>query len=307
MTAVPARSDPGPPSPSHRLVDRYLEGLALERGLAANTIAAYRRDLESLIVYLAQRELELGSASYANLAAYVRHLRGRRLAPSSVRRAIASVRGLFAHLIEIGERDDNPAVNLATPRLLQKLPRVLAESDVEALLKAPDLETPLGVRDRAMIELLYASGLRVSELVGLSLSQARLDLGLVNVIGKGSRERLVPLGESAEQWLGRYLREVRPQLVKGRHETLFVNRYGKPLSRQGFWKLLRAYGTSAGITELHPHLLRHSFATHLLEHGADLRSVQAMLGHADISTTQIYTHIHQQRLRSLYDRYHPRA
>jgi integrase/recombinase XerD len=158
-----------------------------------------------------------------------------------------------------------------------------------------------------MIELLYASGLRVSELVGLKLSQARLDLGLVVVMGKGSRERMVPLGEAAEDWVGRYLREVRPRLVSGRHETLFVNRYGRPLSRQGFWKLLRGYGILAGIAELHPHLLRHSFATHLLEHGADLRSVQAMLGHADISTTQIYTHIHQRRLRSLYDRFHPRA
>ena len=206
---------------------------------------------------------------------------------------MASVRGLFRHLVELGERDDDPAVNLVAPKLLKRLPRVLAEAQVVALLSAPDTTVPLGVRDRGMIELLYASGLRVSELVGLKLAQARLDLGLVVIMGKGNKERMVPLGEAAEDWVGRYLREVRPRLVSGRHETLFVNRYGRPLSRQGFWKLLRGYGILAGIAELHPHLLRHSFATHLLEHGADLRSVQAMLGHADISTTQIYTHIHQ--------------
>lgn len=294
-------------SASRRLLERYLEGLALERGLAANTVAAYRRDLEGLIKHLEGRRLDLLNADYQHLATYTRHLRARNLAPSSVRRAVASLRGLFRHLIEVGERSDDPAVNLVSPKLWQKLPRVLAEDQVVALLNAPDITVPLGVRDRSMIELLYASGLRVSELVGLKLSQARLDLGLVVVMGKGSRERMVPLGEAAEDWVGRYLREVRPQLVGGRHQTLFVNRYGRPLSRQGFWKLLRGYGVSAGIADLHPHLLRHSFATHLLEHGADLRSVQAMLGHADISTTQIYTHIHQQRLRSLYDRFHPRA
>ncbi|MCH7666071.1 MAG: site-specific tyrosine recombinase XerD [Acidobacteria bacterium] len=294
-------------SASRRLLERYLEGLALERGLAANTVAAYRRDLEGLIKHLEGRRLDLLNADYQHLATYTRHLRARNLAPSSVRRAVASLRGLFRHLIEVGERSDDPAVNLVSPKLWQKLPRVLAEDQIVALLNAPDITVPLGVRDRSMIELLYASGLRVSELVGLKLSQARLDLGLVVVMGKGSRERMVPLGEAAEDWVGRYLRDVRPQLVGGRHETLFVNRYGRPLSRQGFWKLLRGYGVSAGIADLHPHLLRHSFATHLLEHGADLRSVQAMLGHADISTTQIYTHIHQKRLRSLYDRFHPRA
>ena len=294
-------------SASRRLLERYLEGLALERGLAANTVAAYRRDLEGLLEHLEGRRLDLLNADYQHLATYTRHLRARNLAPSSVRRAVASLRGLFRHLIEVGERSDDPAVNLVSPKLWQKLPRVLAEDQVVALLNAPDTTVPLGIRDRSMIELLYASGLRVSELVGLKLSQARLDLGLVVVMGKGSRERMVPLGEAAEDWVGRYLREVRPQLVGGRHQTLFVNRYGRPLSRQGFWKLLRGYGVSAGIADLHPHLLRHSFATHLLEHGADLRSVQAMLGHADISTTQIYTHIHQKRLRSLYDRFHPRA
>ena len=307
MSAVPKRLDRKASSSSERLLDRYLEGLALERSLAVNTVSAYRRDLEGLTAHLEERDQNLASVQYAELAAYARHLRARGLASSSVRRAVASIRGLFRHLVEVGERSDDPAVNLATPRLWRKLPRVLTESEVEALLEAPDTTRTLGVRDRAMIELLYASGLRVSELVGLMLSQARLDLGLVVVMGKGGKERMVPLGEAAESWVGRYLEGARAKLVRGRHETLFVNRYGRPLSRQGFWKLLRAYGTAVGIVELHPHLLRHSFATHLLEHGADLRSVQSMLGHADISTTQIYTHIHQQRLRGLYDRFHPRA
>lgn len=309
MTAAPGKpdADAGGDTASRRLLDRYLEGLALERGLAANTVAAYRRDLSGLLDFLGERKLSLDSVTPKDLSAYLRSLRRRNLAPSSVRRAVASLRGLFAHLVECGEREDDPAVNLATPKLMRSLPRVLSEEEVERLLRAPDVESDLGVRDRAMIELLYASGLRVGEIVGLELGQLRLDLGFLAVVGKGDRERMVPLGESAEEWVGRYLQSVRPGLAQGRHEVVFVNRYGRNLSRQGFWKRLRAYGVEAGIVDLHPHLLRHSFATHLLEHGADLRSVQAMLGHADISTTQIYTHIHEQRLRGLYDRFHPRA
>ncbi|MFQ5527397.1 MAG: site-specific tyrosine recombinase XerD [Thermoanaerobaculia bacterium] len=309
MTAAPPSPDDGNRRAvtSQRLLDRYLEGLALERGLAGNTVAAYRRDLEALLAFLMARGRSLLDATVEDLSSHVRELRRRDLAPSTIRRSVTSMRGLFGNLVETGERAENPAVNLVAPKLWRALPRVLGESDVEALLAAPDTSVPLGLRDRAMIELLYASGLRVSELVGLQLGQLRLDLGFLIVLGKGGRERMVPLGESAEEWVARYLGDARPGLVDGRHETLFVNRYGRPLTRQGFWKLLRAYGTQAGIAELHPHLLRHSFATHLLEHGADLRSVQAMLGHADISTTQIYTHIHQKRLRSLYDRFHPRA
>jgi len=178
---------------------------------------------------------------------------------------------------------------------------------VESLLAAPDVSTPLGLRDRAMLELLYATGLRVSELVGLQLPQLRLDSGFLVAFGKGSKERIVPVGESAEDWVKRWLRDVRPQVAKGRHQTVFVNYAGDPLARNGFWKILKAYGVQAGIRGLSPHVLRHSFATHLLEHGADLRAVQTMLGHADISTTQIYTHIHQQRLKTLYDRFHPRS
>ncbi len=217
------------------------------------------------------------------------------------------MRRFYAFLVNEGDRDDNPAVNLYPPRLPQRLPKVLREEQVEALLRAPDTGRPPGVRDRAMIELLYATGLRVSEMVGLERSQLQLEAGFLIAFGKGAKERVVPVGESAEIWLDRYLKEVRPAMAKGRHDVVFVSYRGSGLTRQGFWKLLRNYGRSAGIPDLSPHVLRHSFATHLLEHGADLRAVQVMLGHANITTTQIYTHIHEHRLRTLYDRYHPRA
>ncbi|MDX1502532.1 MAG: site-specific tyrosine recombinase XerD [Thermoanaerobaculia bacterium] len=290
-----------------RVLEAYLESLALERGLAVNTVTAYRRDLERLSEGLAERDRGLLEARQRDLAAHLRRLRRAGLSPRSVARSLVAIRGFYRHLVETGEREDDPAVNLAPPRLWRKLPRVLSEEQVERLLETPDTSTPLGLRDRAMVELLYATGLRVSELVGLTLAQLRLELGFVLVHGKGGKDRAVPVGETAEAWIGRYLAEVRPALVSGRHETVFVNRFGRPLSRQGFWKNLRRHGVSAGIEEISPHQLRHSFATHLLAHGADLRAVQAMLGHADISTTQIYTHIHEQRLRSLYDRYHPRS
>ncbi len=292
---------------SRRVLGRYLEGLALERGLSPNTVQSYGRDLERLRASLARRGGELAAADREGISAHLRELRRAGLAPRSVARALVAIRGFYAHLVEAGERGDNPAVDLSPPKLWRKLPRVLSEGQVEALLAAPDTAKPLGLRDRAMLELLYATGLRVSELVGLALPQLRLDVGFLVVYGKGGRERVVPVGEQAEGWLGRYLREVRGELARGRHEVVFVNRGGRPLSRQGFWKILRGYGQAVGIRELSPHVVRHSFATHLLEHGADLRAVQAMLGHADISTTQIYTHIHQQRLRTLYDAFHPRS
>ena len=310
-----------------RVLDRYLEGLALERGLAANSIDAYRRDLERLGRSLDRRATQrepsaaddgprpgtadsapdLLTADAETLAAHLRELRRAKLSPRSIARALSSIRGFYEHLVAAGERADNPAVNLLPPKLFRPLPKVLTESQVEAILAAPDLGTPLGLRNRAMIELLYASGLRVSELVGLTIPQLRLHLGYLVAFGKGQKQRVVPVGEQAELWLGRYLAEVRPGLAVGRHQAVFVNHAGAPMSRQGFWKLLGVYGREAGVRDLSPHVLRHSFATHLLEHGADLRAVQAMLGHADISTTQIYTHIHLQRLRTLYDRHHPRS
>jgi integrase/recombinase XerD len=297
-----------PASPDwSRILNRYLESLALERGLSSRTVQAYGGDIRRLCEALEGAGTAPLHADQEDVAAYLRALRRRGRAPRSLARTLVSVRAFYDHLVETGERSDNPAVNLTPPRLWRKLPRVLSESEVETLLAIPDPKDDLGLRDKAMLELLYATGMRVSELVELELGQLRLEFGFIVVQGKGDKERVVPVGEQAETWLSRYLREVRPRLATGRHDRVFVNRFGRPLSRQGFWKKLRNYCLEAGIEAISPHVMRHSFATHLLEHGADLRSVQIMLGHADISTTQIYTHIHAQRLRSLYDQYHPRS
>jgi integrase/recombinase XerD len=279
----------------------------LERGLSKRTVEAYRSDLSRLCESLSDLEVDPQKADQEAIATHLRLLRRHGLSPRSIARALVSIRGFYRHLEEIGERSDNPAVNLSPPRLWRRLPKVLTEIQVEALLEAPDLERVSGLRDKAMLELLYATGLRVSELVGLQLSQLRLDFGFIVVVGKGGKERVVPVGEQAEGWLTRYLAEARPQMLIGRHEIVFVNQRGAPLSRQGFWKIIKGHGLRVGIPDVSPHVMRHSFATHLLEHGADLRAVQMMLGHSDISTTQIYTHIHAQRLRSLYDEFHPRS
>ena len=290
-----------------RLVGRYLEALILERGLSPRTVDAYRSDLERY----GREEIAAGRdparAKPREIAGHLATLRRQGLAPRSVARHLVALRGFYRHLVELGERVDDPTGGLAPPKQMRKLPRVLKESEVEALLAAPDTATPLGQRDKAMLEMLYATGLRVSELVGLELAQLRLDVGFLLAWGKGGKERAVPVGEQAEASLRAYLREARPQLVRGRHERVFVNHRGAPLSRQGCWKIIAAYGRQVGVARLSPHVLRHSFATHLLEHGADLRAVQMMLGHASISTTQIYTHIHAQRLRQLYDSHHPRS
>jgi integrase/recombinase XerD len=341
--------DPPPPSaierlPWRRALRAYLDSLSAERGLSLHTIAAYRADLERLGEAIqraaaarggSEKAADLLSADAGVLAAHLRELRRQGLSPRSISRALSSLRGFYAYAIASGERADDPTTNLVAPKLWRTLPKVLSQSEVEALLAAPDPGTPLGLRDRAMIELLYATGLRVSELMGLTLPQLRgvgaaggagavgeagsrsagkggpglREIDFLVAFGKGSKERIVPVGEEAAAWVLRYLGEVRPGLTAGeRHLAVFVNRAGAAMTRQGFWKILRGYSLKAGLRlALSPHVLRHSFATHLLEHGADLRAVQTMLGHADISTTQIYTHIHQQRLRSLYDRFHPRS
>ncbi|HVR97671.1 MAG TPA: site-specific tyrosine recombinase XerD [Thermoanaerobaculia bacterium] len=301
-------TEPRKPLPAwKRALDRYLESLAVERGLSQNTVDSYRRDLTRLGEALAKSGADLLTARPADLSGHLRDLRRQGLSPRSSARALSALRGFYEHLVVTGERADDPAVNLLPPKLFRTLPKVLSEAEVDALLAAPDTATPLGLRDRAMLELLYATGLRVSELVGLRLPQLRLDAGFLVAFGKGSKERVVPVGEQAEHWVTRYLREVRPSLISGRPPTVFVNYAGDPMTRMGFWKILRGHAVKTGIRSLSPHVLRHSFATHLLEHGADLRAVQTMLGHSDISTTQIYTHIHQQRLKSLYDRFHPRS
>lgn len=290
-----------------KAIDRYLDHLAVERGLSRNTVLAYRQDLVRLATSLAGSGRDLTAATREDLTAAQRRLRLEGLAPRSVARALSSARGFFAYLVAERERTDDPTANLSAPKLMKRLPKVLSEEEVERLLAAPDTSDPRGQRDRAMIETMYATGLRVSELVTLTLPQLRLDGGFLVAYGKGSKERIVPVGEAAEAWLLRYLREVRPGMPKTRSDAVFLSRLGAGMTRERFWQILQEYGRAAGIPHLSPHKLRHSFATHLLEHGADLRAVQMMLGHADIATTQIYTHIHQHRLKSLYDRFHPRA
>ncbi len=294
-------------SPAARRLGAYLDTLEVERGLARNSVVAYRQDLVRLLSDLEAAGIDLLEAKTPQLQQHLRSLRQQGLAARTITRALAAIRGFYTYLVDIKERRDDPSSQLVAPKLMRSLPKVLSQENVEALLGAPDLSTPLGLRDRAMLELLYASGLRVSELVGLELGQLRLDQGFLVAWGKGSKERIVPVGENAELWMRRYLGEVRDQLLKGRHEVVFVNHRGGPMSRQGMWKNLKQYSLALGLPDVSPHVLRHSFASHLLEHGADLRVVQMMLGHADISTTQIYTHIHQHRLKSLYDRFHPRA
>jgi len=291
-----------------RLLPDYLAVLLVERGLAANSVAAYRRDLEAFGRWLAARDLDVGACERAHLRRYLTDLRGRGLAARSAARALAAVRGLYRYMVERGAISQDPTLELESPKLMPSLPRFLSSEEIEGLLGAPDVTTTLGLRDRAMLETLYATGVRVSELVGLTSGQLRLDPGYVRVWGKGNKERVVPVGSQARGWLQQYLDKARPALDKRRQDELFLTVRGRGMTRQCFWQLLKRYGRAAGITtHVSPHVLRHSFATHLLEHGADLRAVQAMLGHADISTTEIYTHITRERLRSLYDSKHPRA
>lgn len=293
--------------PWRREVEAYLDSIFAERGLSIHTVQGYRRDLTRLGEDLSAHGRSALAAAAPDLQAHLRRLREGGLSSRSTARALAAIRGFYSFLVLDERRSDNPSINLTSPKQWKQLPKVLSEAQVESLLAAPDVTTDQGLRDKAMIELLYASGLRVSELVALQLNQLRLDQGFIVILGKGSKERIVPVGERAEDWLRKYLQEARPMMAKGRHADVFVSRLGRKMTRQGFWKLLKRYGEALGLNDLSPHVLRHSFATHLLEHGADLRSVQMMLGHSDISTTQIYTHIHQTRLKTLYDRYHPRS
>lgn len=289
-------------------IRRYLDHLAAERGLAANTVAAYGRDLAILARRLAPtRRPE--DARERDLHEILRKLRAEGRAPRSVARWIAAVRGFYAWLRAAGGIAEDPTRRLDAPKPWRALPKALSLDEVDRLLAAPDTASPRGLRDAALLETLYATGLRVSELVGLRLGDLRLDAGYLTCVGKGSRERVVPLGTEANAALQRYLAEGRPVLLAGRRaEVLFVNHRGQRLTRQGFWKILKGYGAKAGVRgSLTPHALRHSFATHLLERGADLRSVQVLLGHADISTTEIYTHVTRERLRKLHEQFHPRG
>ena len=287
---------------------RYLDYLAVEKGLSQNTIAAYRNDLNRLQRSLA-RGHNLEQATRADLLRILQKMRLDACSPRSVARWIVAIKGFLGYLLAEGVIDEDPSAHLDSPRVWRTLPKVLTFKQVESLLAAPDRSDARGMRDAAMMEVLYGTGLRVSELLRLHLGDLHLDAGYLRCWGKGSKERLVPLGGEADATLQCYLAEARPALLDGkRTDTLFVNARGLALTRQGYWKMIKRYGVSADIDmPLSPHVVRHSFATHLLENGADLRAVQLMLGHAVISTTQIYTHVNRERLRRLYEDFHPRA
>jgi integrase/recombinase XerD len=290
-------------------VTAWLEHLRVARRLAEHSLASYGRDLAILARFAAGLERPLAGLDRADLEAAVRQRVADGAAPRSVARYVAAVRGFYRFLVLDRRLERSPADDLRAPRAWPGLPTYLSAEEVDRLIAAPDTATPRGVRDRALIELLYATGLRVSELVRLKVADVTLDQGFLVVLGKGGKERMVPIGASAVAWVRRYLASARGELLDGRTSPwLFVSGpRGAPLTRVGFWKLLKRHGAAAGVTRaLTPHVVRHSFATHLLDRGADLRAIQMMLGHADLSSTQIYTHVLEARLRAVYDRYHPR-
>lgn len=301
----------GSTAPERALLDRFCDGLWLNDGLSKNTLESYRRDLAQFARWL--REAAGKPLLDAQVAEVQRHLawqvETRRSKPRTTGRLVSSLKRFYQFAVREGLRKDDPTVDLDSPKIPRSLPKTLSEADVEALLAAPNVETANGLRDRAMLETLYASGLRVSELVTLKTIQVSLDMQVVRVLGKGSKERLTPLGEEAIEWIVRYQREARPRLLGARKsDALFVTARGGPMTRQSFWGLVKRHAGSAGIrASISPHTLRHAFATHLINHGADLRVVQLLLGHADISTTQIYTHVARERLKAIHRKHHPRG
>jgi integrase/recombinase XerD len=293
------------------LLDEFFDNLWLEDGLARNTLDSYRRDLQRFADWLVQQKnLELLTATAADIQSFLAYLFTEQKAKaSSTSRTISSLKRFYRYQLRQNKLSVDPTVQISTPKLPRSLPKTLTEHDVEILLAAPLIEEPLGMRDRTMLEVLYASGLRVTELVELKVGQISLTMGVVRVMGKGSKERLVPLGEEALEWVKRYLSEARPQLLNGKvSDALFVTRRGAGMTRQMFWYLIKKHAQQGGMHKpLSPHTLRHAFATHLLNHGADLRVVQLLLGHTDISTTQIYTHVARERLKALHTKHHPRG
>jgi len=288
-------------------IDGYLAYLRDVRRMSPNTVESYARDLAALAAFAEKRQLDPAALDRRELEAFVRGLMASGLSPRSTARAVACVRGFYKFLAVEQRRESSPADDLRAPRAWAALPKFLDLDEVDRLLAQPDVAKPRGLRDKALISVLYATGLRVSELISLKSTNLHLREGYLTCVGKGDKERIVPIGQEAADWVQKYLAEGRPKLVPKSSPWLFVNARGGPLSRVGFWKLLKEYGLKAGITRnISPHVLRHSFATHLLDRGADLRAIQMMLGHADLSTTQIYTHVLEARLRSVYDRFHPR-
>ena len=293
-----------------QLLDQFLHFLIVEKGLSKNTIEAYSHGLTRFLNHLRGKGVqEIRDVDKFHVRGFLLALKKKNLAAKSIVRNLVAIRTFFRFLIEEGILETNPVEELESPKVAKTLPEILTLKEIEQILEQPNLQTPLGIRDRAMLEMLYATGMRVSELTHLPTHQVNLEGGYVLLYGKGSKERIVPLGSEAMKWVTQYLKTARGILAKGKESpSLFINRSGKGMSRQGFWKNLKDYGRRAGLRKrITPHLLRHSFASHLLERGADLRSVQMMLGHVDISTTQIYTHVTGERLKKIHQRYHPRG
>jgi integrase/recombinase XerD len=286
----------------------FIAHLAVERNLSPRTLESYGRDLRQFSAWVDEQRLQPGSIEKQHIRAYLGNRRDGGLSPRSAARALSTIRGLFRFLVASEALPADPTADIRSPSLWRTVPHTLSGAEIDALLAAPDTSTTLGLRDRAMFETLYATGLRVSELVAVTMDRVRLDPGFVRVVGKGRKERLVPLGLSAIRWIEGYTDGARAILDRDRRPELFLNHRGGALTRQGFWKILRKHASQAGIrSHFSPHVIRHSFATHLVENGADLRAVQMMLGHSSLTTTEIYTHVAKERLRRLYDEKHPRA
>ncbi len=295
---------------SQNLIDKYIDSLWLEKGLSQNTLDSYQRDLKALTKWLDESNRSLQSVRREDLLKYLADRMGSGIKARSTARALSCLRSFYRYLLREKVIKVDPTLRIDNPKLGRPLPDSLTESDVERLLAAPDLTTPIGIRDRAMLEVLYACGLRVTELVSLRLTDMNLQQGVLRVMGKGSKERLVPLGEEAISWLQRFIQESRDELLKKNlsEDVVFPSNQGKMMTRQTFWHRIKIHAQDAGIKKkLSPHTLRHAFATHLVNHGADLRVVQLLLGHSDLSTTQIYTHIAQQRMKELHAEHHPRG
>ena len=296
--------------PSDAILDEFCDALWLEDGLSRNTLDSYRRDLTQFELWLAkQRSNTLLTADNADIQAYLGHKFRIKAKATTASRLLSSLKRFYRYALRQNKITADPTLNIDAPKLPRGLPKSLTEEDVEKLLAAPAIDDALGLRDRTMLETLYASGLRVSELVTLKTSQVSQDMGVVRIMGKGSKERLVPLGEEALAWIRRYLKEARPEILGRRvADAIFVTARGDAMTRQSFWHLLKRYAALAGLNKpISPHTLRHAFATHLLNHGADLRVVQLLLGHSNISTTQIYTHVARERLKQLHAKHHPRG
>jgi integrase/recombinase XerD len=290
-------------------INRFLDALWMERGLSQNTLAAYRTDLISLARWMAEQGKSIDIATRAEILEFIAWRVEGGAQPRSTARQLSSLRRYFRYILREGARSDDPTVRISMPKIGRPLPRALSEGEVEALLEAPDTSDPLGHRDRTMLEVLYATGLRVTELVDLQKRQVNLNQGVLRIVGKGDRERLIPLGEESLDWIERFIRGPRSEILLDRQsDYLFPTRRGDHMTRQAFWHLIKRYAKKAKIDDrLSPHTLRHAFATHLLNHGADLRVVQMLLGHSDLSTTQIYTHVARERLKDLHSRHHPRG